>query len=714
MNNQEEIRFVRDSISTSLPVERNVSRIRGQEVHTVPLNDGRIDHLSISQESIEEQVLESDGYNHWQPGNRYHVTDRKHATDGREVSPDRDSDPSNGSNLNWMDMRKRLEDEARDTIDQAQEIISNKNQALMSAKQDNDVLIDEVNRMKYENDQIRKLYNSEAATQRGITLKIDAELESMTQARDNILQQYKTKCEEDRVGNDNFHKYLQSAQSRNLKVVNEQEDITLPKSLYLENKIPTSSKHRKSRSEVHFANSTSIHGEDHVTGQMSKVGRQVSEFMPLSPIGDDEASKKQDEEPNTDYDDMVRMSRGQFEKIMETALDKQRDLANVTSAEAIKIAYNEGIRDGNNKMGEECPPDIFRPNINSEPLSEDYRIQSVHKLRPETEYTMNPPLVNQSYPVRMAANIPTASYNSVNAGSNKTLQPMSGISGKRYKRESSLKFSEGNVEVYESFRSQFCIQQKMLGWDNNKAGIELYMSLGGKAALKVEEVVMNANGNIVVDDLWTSLDRAFLPIDHRESKYRQFASRKWKQDERLTEYMDELIRLFRKARPGTPMDFQDEEVKNRLLAGLPSEILGEVSGYLDLSVHEIARKHDLIVSQRQALGMRMVSDYKTDINPLMSVTDKQIGSEEEHNYCDFEQVFAFKDGGRQNKYKDEICAYCNKKGHTETVCFAKRDDEKLTKMAEKLSATMAQQIAAINKASMESILNEIKAMNLKK
>ncbi len=38
--------------------------------------------------------------------------------------------------------------------------------------------------------------------------------------------------------------------------------------------------------------------------------------------------------------------------------------------------------------------------------------------------------------------------------------------------------------------------------------------------------------------------------------------------ERMTEYLHELIRLFRKARPGTIVQFQDEGVKTRLLNGL--------------------------------------------------------------------------------------------------------------------------------------------------
>ncbi len=51
------------------------------------------------------------------------------------------------------------------------------------------------------------------------------------------------------------------------------------------------------------------------------------------------------------------------------------------------------------------------------------------------------------------------------------------------------------------------------------------MSLEGKAALKVEEVIMNANGMSNITEMWKALDCAFLPINHHESKYRQFAMR---------------------------------------------------------------------------------------------------------------------------------------------------------------------------------------------
>ncbi len=282
--------------------------------------------------------------------------------------------------------------------------------------------------------------------------------------------------------------------------------------------------------------------------------------------------------------------------------------------------------------------------------------------------------------------------------------------GRRYKRETNLKFSESTVEQYESFRSQFIIHHKMLGWSNDRAGIELYMSLEGKAALKVKEVVMNAKGTANLAAMCDALDRAFLPIDHRESRYRQLATRRWRTSEHMTEYMDELICLFRKARPDSSSDIQDEEVKNHLLAGLPSNVINVVEGYLDLSAADITRKYDIIASQREILGL---SAQTVGEKPLLSLQDKQTESDQMEAYSELEQILYFRDGNCPNRFKDETCTYCNKKGHTETVCFAKRDDDKMTRLAEKVSAAMAQSIAATNKLIMERILETLSKMNLK-
>ncbi len=182
------------------------------------------------------------------------------------------------------------------------------------------------------------------------------------------------------------------------------------------------------------------------------------------------------------------------------------------------------------------------------------------------------------------------------------------------------------------------------------------------------------------------------------------------QGERKTEYLDKLIRLFRKARPGTIVQYQDKDVKTCLLNGLQSEILNEIQGYLDLMAEEIARKYDLIQSQREALG---ISSAVIAEKALHVVQDKSVSGVETYTTDDLKHILTYKDDHRQHRFKDESCTYCNKKGHTEMVCFSKRDDEKLTKMAVKISAVMADKIAAINNKAFESVLKEIERLNLK-
>ncbi len=199
---------------------------------------------------------------------------------------------------------------------------------------------------------------------------------------------------------------------------------------------------------------------------------------------------------------------------------------------------------------------------------------SVEITSSQTGYTGRPSPVFK-VPAQSVLKLP----DSINSGldGNKTLHMTSNLNtGKRYKRETTLKFSEGSVETYESFRSQFNIHRKMLGLDDYRTVVELYMSLEGKATLKVEEVVEHADSTGNVSDMWEVLDCAFFSIDHSESKYRRFATRCMIQGESMTEYLDELICLSRKAKPGTIVQFLDEYVKKHLLNWLPSEILNEI------------------------------------------------------------------------------------------------------------------------------------------
>ncbi len=150
-------------------------------------------------------------------------------------------------------------------------------------------------------------------------------------------------------------------------------------------------------------------------------------------------------------------------------------------------------------------------------------LKGVNSLSPkQIDYIAKPTVANNVQLVQSVSKLPVPTINA-GSDSNKTLQLMSAMwAGKRYKRETNLKFSEGSVESYESFRSQWNIHHRMLGCDDNRTGVELYMSLKSKAVLKVEKVVENTDGTWGVTKMWDALDHAFLQNNHHESQYRQF------------------------------------------------------------------------------------------------------------------------------------------------------------------------------------------------
>ncbi len=246
-----------------------------------------------------------------------------------------------------------------------------------------------------------------------------------------------------------------------------------------------------------LANSTELPSHDHASTMMSKVKHRVSDIL-AHPNANEDDVKQQCELPETPDDEDIHMTKSKFMSIITNALEEQMIKVNETSTEVAKAAYAEGVKHGSVKQSlpnnsSSMETESFHFKLNPVTTDGEYGLQQIHQLRSETSVVTAPFTVNHTAFGQMAANrpIPSTQYG-VMDGNKTFLSVASYNTGKRYKRETSLKFSEGNVEQYESFRSQFIIHHKMLGWDTDRAGIELYMSLEGKAALKVEETIMNA------------------------------------------------------------------------------------------------------------------------------------------------------------------------------------------------------------------------------
>ncbi len=66
-------------------------------------------------------------------------------------------------------------------------------------------------------------------------------------------------------------------------------------------------------------------------------------FYP-QPHDDEEEIIQGSEKPETLEEDMVLMTRVMFKNIMSKALEDQQNLADVTSAEAVKVSFMKGVK----------------------------------------------------------------------------------------------------------------------------------------------------------------------------------------------------------------------------------------------------------------------------------------------------------------------------------------------------------------------------------
>ncbi len=82
-------------------------------------------------------------------------------------------------------------------------------------------------------------------------------------------------------------------------------------------------------------------------------------------------------------------------------------------------------------------------------------------------------------------------------------------------------------------------------------------------------------------------------------------------------------------------------MKNHLINGLPTEILNEVHGYLDLSSEEIACKYDLLYVQWEALELTSTIVAEEVLN---TVQERSVGNDETKSINDLEQLYAYKEG----------------------------------------------------------------------
>ncbi len=82
---------------------------------------------------------------------------------------------------------------------------------------------------------------------------------------------------------------------------------------------------------------------------MSKVRHRMSDILP-HPHENKEEIRGGQETSETPDEDKVSMIRVKFTSLITKALEGHKNLADVTSAEAVKVAFTEGVKHGSERQ----------------------------------------------------------------------------------------------------------------------------------------------------------------------------------------------------------------------------------------------------------------------------------------------------------------------------------------------------------------------------
>ncbi len=105
---------------------------------------------------------------------------------------------------------------------------------------------------------------------------------------------------------------------------------------------------------------------------------------------------------------------------------------------------------------------------------------------------------------------------------------------RKYKRQGSVNFKSGTFAEYEEFKRTMKNISKVLDWNDNQFGKEVFLSLSGKAAECINDMPTTDKCN--ADKLFEKLDKAFLPKNYQRAVMEEFCSLKFKTGNKLREF----------------------------------------------------------------------------------------------------------------------------------------------------------------------------------
>ncbi len=147
---------------------------------------------------------------------------------------------------------------------------------------------------------------------------------------------------------------------------------------------------------------------------------------------------------------------------------------------------------------------------------------------------------------------------------------------------------------------------KVLDWDDNQFGKEVFLSLSGKATECINDMptsdIYNASKH------FEKLDKTFLPKNYQRSVLEEFRSLKYKIDNKLGEFYEDLKMAYMKTKPSAPSTIMEEDITAQLCKTIPPEVYAKCLSNFHLKGEEIASKYDELISRLKCDNYALLGD----------------------------------------------------------------------------------------------------------
>ncbi len=151
---------------------------------------------------------------------------------------------------------------------------------------------------------------------------------------------------------------------------------------------------------------------------------------------------------------------------------------------------------------------------------------------------------------------------------------------RKYKRQGSVNFKSGTFAEYEEFKRTMKNMSKVLDWDDNQFGKEVFLNISGKAAERINDMLTSDICN--ASKLFEKLDKTFLPKNYYQTVLEEFGSLEYKTGNKLSEFYEDM-----KPRPSVHSTIMEDYVTAQLCKTISPEVYAKCLSNFHLKGEDI-------------------------------------------------------------------------------------------------------------------------------